>query len=114
MGLNVMLKGRAWQPLRFLRGDGGGIPVEEILGMRTYAHHWREYSLAEIKRYFQLLSPDFVITKATFVPTYMRSRTRWKRVAQTQVDTVPVLRPNLHVQVSMPSKARGIVAQFSY
>ncbi|MDY0982069.1 MULTISPECIES: class I SAM-dependent methyltransferase [Stenotrophomonas] len=107
-------KGRAWQPLRFLRGQAGGISVDEVLGLGTYAHHWREYSMGEVKRYFQKLSPDFVITKAKVVPTYMRSRTRWKSSVQAILDTVPLLRPNLHIEVSLPAKEYGIVAQFRY
>lgn len=107
-------KGRAWQPLRFLRGQGGGISIDEIIGIGTYGHHWHEYSLREVKRYFAMLSPDFIVTKAKIVPTYMRSRTRWKNVIQAMLDTIPLLRPNLHVEVTLPAKDHGIVAQSRY
>ncbi|WP_367345513.1 class I SAM-dependent methyltransferase [Stenotrophomonas bentonitica] len=107
-------KGRAWQPMRFLRGQGGGISVGEVVGIHTYAHHWREYSLGELREYFERLSPDFTITKAKLVPTYMRSRTRWKNLVQAGLDLVPLLRPNLHVEITLPDKKRGIVATARY
>ncbi len=38
-----------------------GITVEDIFSKVTYGHHWKEYSAKEIKRYFEMLSPDFEI-----------------------------------------------------
>lgn len=104
-------KGRAWSPWRFLRGMGGGVRVDEILGFHTYAHHWREFSRAEMLRYFNLLSPDFVVAKARLMPTYQLSSVRWKRLAQRLFDNVPILRPNLHIEIELPNKKHGIVAK---
>src|SRR6185312_3116196 len=39
------LRGRALAPLRFLRGGGGGLTVDALIGEQTLAHHWKEYSL---------------------------------------------------------------------
>jgi SAM-dependent methyltransferase len=36
-----------------------GPNVEAILNQITSGHHWKEYSLPEIKRYFTRISPDF-------------------------------------------------------
>jgi SAM-dependent methyltransferase len=36
-----------------------GPNVETILNQITSGHHWKEYSLPEIKRYFTRISPDF-------------------------------------------------------
>ena len=44
-----------------LRARGIGISVDDILGNVTYGHHWKEYSVAEISRYFAKLSPDFAV-----------------------------------------------------
>ena len=107
-------RGRAWQWLRFVRGAGGGIPVDDVIGLGTYAHHWKEYSLDEIKRYFARLSPDFAIVKAKIMPTFMKSRTRWKSVAQGILDIAPILRPNLHVEVALTNKIHGIIAKSRY
>ena len=38
-----------------------GISVQDILEVGTYGHHWKEYSIPEIKNYFSRLSPDFAI-----------------------------------------------------
>ncbi len=107
-------RGRAWRPLRFLAGRGGGLPVEDVIGVGNYAHHWKEYSLGEVKRYFGLLSPDFVVAKAKRVPTYQRSRVGWKRAVQTVMDVMPLTRPNMHVEIALPQKRQGIVAVASY
>jgi 2-polyprenyl-6-hydroxyphenyl methylase/3-demethylubiquinone-9 3-methyltransferase len=107
-------KGRAWSAWRFLRGMGGGITVDEVLGVHTYGHHWREFSKAELLRYFALLSPDFVPVKVRLMPTYVLSSVRWKRLAQRVFDKIPMLRPNLHVEIELPQKARGIVAEPSW
>ncbi|WP_445144053.1 class I SAM-dependent methyltransferase [Dyella sp. Tek66A03] len=107
-------KGRAWQFMRYLRGMGGGISVGEILHTHTYAHHWREYSRREVLEYFRLLSPDFVPVKARLMPTYMRSAVRWKNVAQRTLDLMPLLRPNLHIEIALPSKNHGIVVTASW
>ncbi len=88
-------KGRAWQPLRFLAGYGGGISVDEVLNKHTYSHHWREYSRREVLRYFALLSADFVPVKARLMSTYTYSAVRWKRHVQRVLYQVPILRPGL-------------------
>ncbi|WP_266181449.1 class I SAM-dependent methyltransferase [Dyella humicola] len=107
-------KGRAWQLARYVTGKGGGISVEEILKTHTYGHHWREYSRREVLRYFQVLSPDFVPVKARLMPSYMRSAVRWKNVTQWTLDLLPLLRPNLHVEIAMPTKTNGIVVSASW
>ncbi len=37
---------------------GYGIKVDEILSTMTYGHHWKEYSVPELNRYFKLLGED--------------------------------------------------------
>ena len=39
--------------------SGYGIKVEEIISTITYGHHWKEYSVHELKQYFKLLGRDF-------------------------------------------------------
>ncbi|MGB5733505.1 MAG: methyltransferase domain-containing protein [Thiohalocapsa sp.] len=107
-------KGRAWQFIRYASGRGGGITVDEVLTTRTYGHHWREYSRREVLDYFQLLSPDFVPFKARLMPTYMRSKVPWKNAMQWLLDGVPLLRPNLHIEIDLPAKSRGIVISASW
>ena len=38
-----------------------GITVDDIMSKVTYGHHWKEYSAKEIKKYFEVLSPDFEV-----------------------------------------------------
>lgn len=52
-------KTRVRGALRFAGGGGSGVSVDDVLKRPTYAHHWKEYSIRELKRYFHLLSPDF-------------------------------------------------------
>lgn len=44
---------------RLFTGRGAGIPVMDILNLRTNAPHWKEYSVKEIRTYFESLSSDF-------------------------------------------------------
>lgn len=41
---------------------GVGLPVNSIFNYVTYGHHWKEYSVGEIKKYFSVLSDDFHVT----------------------------------------------------
>ena len=45
---------------------GFGIAPEEILSTVTYGHHWKEYSAWEIRRLFELLSPDWNVRIAYY------------------------------------------------
>ncbi|WP_426702437.1 class I SAM-dependent methyltransferase [Rhodanobacter sp. Col0626] len=104
-------KGRAWNPYRYIKGMGGGINVDDILGLHTYAHHWREYTRSEIKRYFELLSPDFTVAKSKTLRTYTPSKKKWKRVVQSILEVMPGVRPNLHVEIQINTKTNGITAK---
>jgi 2-polyprenyl-3-methyl-5-hydroxy-6-metoxy-1,4-benzoquinol methylase len=50
---------RQFANLARLRGIG--ISLDEIMGNVTYGHHWKEYSAWEIRKYFTMLSADFVV-----------------------------------------------------
>ncbi|SFN24112.1 class I SAM-dependent methyltransferase [Dokdonella immobilis] len=104
--------GRAWNFLRFVRGFGGGISVDEILNSNTYAHHWREFSKHEVIRYFCLLSPDFNTVKAKTVRNdYPAPLKLSKRISGKVFETISGLRPNLHLEIELLSKAHGITIE---
>lgn len=104
--------GRAWGLSRFFRGSGGGISVDEILNLPTHGHHWREFAMAELFRYFSLLSPDFTIVKAKHVRHYpQKEDQRGTGILSGTFESLPVLRPNLHLEVELVSKDRGIVIE---
>ncbi|HQV73081.1 MAG TPA: methyltransferase domain-containing protein [Dokdonella sp.] len=107
--------GRAWDFGRFLRGFGGGISVDAILGTHTYGHHWREFSKHEVIRYFCLLSPDFNTVKAKTVRNYYpEPNDARKKLASGIYERFPGLRPNLHLEIELSSKDHGIVMQPSW
>lgn len=101
------MKGRAWALSRTLHGFGSGLSVEELLGVPTHGPHWKEYSMRELVKYFTLLSPDFRIHKALHVDDYYAAPQAPAAVRYIERKT-PVLRRNLHVEVELPRKERGI------
>ena len=103
-------RGRAWDIKRLFGGMGGGLPVAEILRLHTYGHHWKEFSRNELVSYFQQLSPDFRIARAIhldeFHPYQCGAPANW--LAKQLEKRLPILRPNLHVEIDLPEKAEGI------
>jgi 2-polyprenyl-6-hydroxyphenyl methylase/3-demethylubiquinone-9 3-methyltransferase len=104
------LRGRAWRPLRFLRGGGGGLRVDDVLWLRTYAHHWKEFSLQELRRYFHILSPDFNCAEACLLEAYDEgdAGASLRKLARTLERLVPAVRPVLYLEVELGSKQHGI------
>ena len=105
------LRGRFWSVRRLLARDGGGLDVADIVNLRTYAHHWKEYSLRELVRYFRLLSPDFHCIKACYTEESapLQNRSGRRRAAAAIERHLPILRPSLHVELELATKAHGIV-----
>lgn len=104
------LRGRAWRPLRFVRGGGGGLRVADILGLRTYAHHWKEFSLPELKEYFRILSSDFSFPDARMLEAYEETHpgASVRKLARMIERLFPFLRPVLYLEVGLGSKRHGI------
>ena len=73
------------EALRFLRGDGAGVPVPYILGDQTGGHHWKEYSQRELRRYFDLLG--WRITAADRF-NYLPMKRRWLRIVKRWVPAI--------------------------
>ena len=67
------------RPREIAATDGRRDNGDEIIRTNTYGHHWKEYSLNELIRYFRLLSPDFVLHKAHRVRNYYPNRPRLLR-----------------------------------
>jgi SAM-dependent methyltransferase len=87
---------------RLLVRRGVGIPVNEILGYVTYGHHWKEYSAAELREYFAILSPDFV-TEIRYADFFVGERSVGRLVARA-AGVVPGLRPHIEAVVRLPTK----------
>lgn len=102
--------GRTWEWGRFIRGFGGGLSVDDILNINTYGHHWREFSKRELIRYFCILSPDFNTVKAKTMRNYYPLPEDEKTGFPRRLwEMFPGLRPNLHLEVELREKSKGIV-----
>jgi 2-polyprenyl-3-methyl-5-hydroxy-6-metoxy-1,4-benzoquinol methylase len=84
---------------RLITFEGIGLPVDEILTVITYGHHWKEYSSRELTQYFQALSPDFVVETHTY-PDAESQRNLFSRV----LEILPPLRTNIEVIVRLQGK----------
>ncbi len=106
------LRGRASAPMRFLRGGGGGLGVDALIGEPTFAHHWKEYSRSELAAYFSLLSADFRVAKARYVPDYHADAfvSIPGRAYIALERALPFLRPQLHLEVALAGKRHGVIA----
>ena len=96
---------------RNLVHPGGGLRVEEILRTPTFGHHWKEYTLEELRTYFRLLSPDFALRKALWVEDYYGSSSALARVSRLVEKAIPPWRPALHVEVELARKRDGITIE---
>ncbi len=107
------LRTRVRQWWRALRGLGAGVGVEQVLGVHTLGHHWKEYSWRELERYFTLLSPDFACRNFAYSEAYRTVAT--KRTGTGLVllleRMIPFLRPDLYVEIELTRKAAGIVVE---
>jgi 2-polyprenyl-6-hydroxyphenyl methylase/3-demethylubiquinone-9 3-methyltransferase len=59
--------GRYWrssldQFFRLTQSGSIGIRVDGIFSAGTFGHHWKEFTSAEVREYFAILSPDFVVS----------------------------------------------------
>jgi len=97
------LRPAAWSRslLGLLAFRGIGLSVDEIMGNVTYGHHWKEYSAAEIRRYFAMLSPDFSVATSWYSSDLSEGRgfkTRLKKL----LAAVPCLRSDIEAVVRRP------------
>jgi len=104
------LRGRAWDPGRFLRGFGGGLDMLSLLKQHTYAHHWKEFARRELIYYFCVLSPDFNTVKAKYLHQFHDRylAARGGRIGNWLERQIPFLRPNLHLEIELVAKRKGI------
>lgn len=77
-----------------VQGARYGIPVDEIFQVGTYGHHWKEFSLAELRRYFAVLSEDFVVERhaiETFGRSPEQERAEAAALARVGAQAVPAI-----------------------
>jgi 2-polyprenyl-6-hydroxyphenyl methylase/3-demethylubiquinone-9 3-methyltransferase len=107
------LRGRTWQWGRFFKRFGGGLDVLDILSRHTYAHHWKEYSLRELIYYFCVLSPDFMCLNAAHVEEYSPGYlpVSGRRLTRALEHALPILRPDVYLEIEVTRKEKGIVIE---
>lgn len=115
-GLIYLSTPNGLRPAAWWRGMGGllsrhgiGIGLDEILGSVTYGHHWKEYSAWEIHRYFEALSPDFLVSTHWY-SSRPPGASGLKPRLRGLVDRVPCLRTDIEAIVRRAGQA-GFVAQ---
>lgn len=106
-------RGRLWDFKRFMSGNGGGLPIREVMDYHTYGHHWKEYSAKELIEYFYRVSPDFVTTKALHRHAFHERQFGPPPGPVTRFleNRFPILRPNLHMEIDLLDKKHGILAK---
>jgi 2-polyprenyl-3-methyl-5-hydroxy-6-metoxy-1,4-benzoquinol methylase len=52
---------------RLFNGESVGLTVSQILSVGTYGHHWKEYTLDELRSYFTYLSPEFDASRSKLI-----------------------------------------------
>jgi 2-polyprenyl-6-hydroxyphenyl methylase/3-demethylubiquinone-9 3-methyltransferase len=106
------ITGVAKNLVRVLGGGSAGISMEEIVGINTYGHHWKLYSSRDIRKYFALLSPDFVVERICYYnyssPATSSVLRKIKRILE---NAVSIFREGLYAEVRVERKERGIVAK---
>ena len=97
---------RARAFMRMLLLMGGGLSVDHILNIRTYGHHWKEYSAREIKYYFETLSSDFTVRSLTYAHNFTQYR---RSPPKFIVNSVPMfLKCNIYADIELTIKNAGI------
>jgi len=87
--------------LRFVTFEGIGLPVDDILKVITYGHHWKEYSVKEIGMYFSQLSPDFTVETTTYPDSDSANS-----LLSKALEIVPQFRSNIEAVVRLNGKTR--------
>lgn len=99
------LRPAAWgrELLGLLAFRGIGLSLDEIMGNVTYGHHWKEYSVRELKRYFAMLSSDFSVTTSWYSSDLDHDRgfeTRLKKL----LAHVPCFRSDIEAVIRLASR----------
>lgn len=94
--IRSVLRGTA----RWLTGQGWGVSVDEILGAPSHSHHWKEYSAGELRRYAELLEPEFERVGLRRLVNLQPSRRRVRGHALDLVERVlPPVRSHLYLEL---------------
>lgn len=101
------------QVFRYLFGMGSGITVEDMLQIPTNSPHWKEYSLKEIRSYFEALSRDFSFGALRYCCWKSASgQINWKgRLVHDLPGVIPFLREGIYAEIDLVRKESGVIEQ---
>jgi 2-polyprenyl-3-methyl-5-hydroxy-6-metoxy-1,4-benzoquinol methylase len=108
-----------------------GINIREVIEIETYGHHWKEFSIPELRRYFTVLSPDFVPGRAVAVTPYQTPEvvayaySKYLKDKAVIADLIPLekivdklekigaqpMGQQILMEIDLPTKNAGIVAK---
>lgn len=92
-----------------MAGERIGIPLMEIMQFGTYGHHWKEFSLSELLRYFEYLSIDFENSKYLLTVLPEDAEVSLSGISEEISRQTDVRAHNIYLEVTLTSKNSGIV-----
>lgn len=96
---------------KILQLRSSGIDIDTILELKTYAHHWKEFSARDIDYYFRKLSPDFLCNKLQYVEFYGENslplfcKLPWFKFLAL------LFYSSMYVEIALTEKQAGIVVE---
>lgn len=96
-----------WNILSF---EGMGLEIDQILRSVSYGHHWKEYSVSEIRQYFRSLSGDFQVQTAFYSTDQLLMKPGIKQLMKRLLAVIPCFRPDIEAVISLSGKT-GFSAQ---
>lgn len=94
---------------RALAGQGIGPAVDSIFKSGTFGHHWKEFTLDELRHYFAVLSPDFNTDRHMFITHPHDENVPLSATAQRLPEGANVRAHNIYLDVKLTAKEAGIV-----
>lgn len=95
---------------RIYRGAGFNISVRDIMETGTYGHHWKEFSLSELREYFAMLSPDFDTSRSKLI--YRDGETPPPSLLHDRLaEVVDIRAHNIYLDITLLRKEAGIVVR---
>ena len=94
---------------RMMRGECIGLAVSEIMSVGTHGHHWKEFTLGELREYFGYLSPDFDTSRSKMLYRPGEKQLLIAGDLETVIQqNVDIRAYNIFLDVALPVKADGI------
>lgn len=94
--------------MNVVTGVGFGPTIKEIMENGTYGHHWKEFSIGELREYFKLLSADFDLSRHEFVMHDFDVNAPLGALESNIAAVTDVRAHNIYLDVRLNEKSAGI------